>query len=408
MKAQKQSWILAIIIGAQFCCTSLWFAGNAVTDNLLQHFNLNTEALGNMSSAVQFGFITGSFVFAVLTLSDRYSPSRIFFISAVFGALCNLGLLLASNTMFSLLAFRFFTGFSLAGIYPVGMKIAADHFEKGLGKSLSFLIAALVLGTAFPYFIQSFNVNISWETVIWATSALATFGGLLILFFVPNGPYQKLANQFEVSKIFKVFKNSSFRSAAFGYFGHMRELYAFWTFVPALLVLHQKFQNIELNIPLYAFLIIASGSLSCILGGFISNRIGVKKTAVLALSLSGLCCLLSPLFIIFTPTAVFLSFVVLWSMAVIADSPLFSTLVAKNCDAQSIGTALTIVNCLGYSITILSIQLLNLLILNVDWAPYAFVILALGPIIGRFHLRQKPFIPHQNQNKSLGKVPNAK
>jgi MFS family permease len=386
--SQTNKWVLPIIIFSQFCCTSLWFAGNSIIDDLILVFNLSSQSLGYISASVQFGFIIGTFVFAILTLSDRFSPSIVFFICAILVAFFNLGMLYSNNSILTILCFRFFTGFSLAGIYPVGMKIAADHFEKGLGKSLSFLVGALVLGTAFPHLIKSFGLNFKWEIVIWTTSILAMLGGFLILIFVPNGPYQKLAHNFDVSKIFKVFKNRPFRSAAFGYFGHMWELYAFWTFVPVLLLTHSELHNTELNISLVSFVIIASGSLSCILGGFISKAYGTKKTAVIALSLSGLCCLLSPLFFTINSSLIFIAFLIIWGMAVIADSPLFSTLVAQNSDAQSKGTALTIVNCIGFAITIVSIQLLNFLISNESYTQFAFLILAVGPIVGLLHLKK--------------------
>ena len=127
--------ILPLIVIAQFCCTSLWFAGNAIMSDLALNFNLNSQALGQLTSSIQFGFISGTFLFALLTITDRFSPSRVFFISALLGAGFNLGVLHSENTLWSLLGFRFLTGFFLAGIYPVGMKIAADYFEKGLGKS---------------------------------------------------------------------------------------------------------------------------------------------------------------------------------------------------------------------------------------------------------------------------------
>ncbi|WP_299112519.1 nitrate/nitrite transporter [uncultured Winogradskyella sp.] len=387
-KNTTTSWVLPIIIFSQFCCTSLWFAGNSIIDDLILFFNLNTESLGYISSSVQFGFIIGTFVFALLTLSDRFSPTRVFFICSIFGALFNLGLLYSNNTIITLLLFRFLTGFCLAGIYPVGMKIAADHFEKGLGKSLSFLIAALVLGTAFPYLIKSFNLDFKWEMVIWTTSTLALLGGILILFFVPNGPYQKRAQKFDMTKTLKVFKDKSFRSAAFGYFGHMWELYAFWTFVPVLLLTHSQLHNADLNISLFSFIVIASGTVSCVIGGFISKSYGIRKTAILSLSISGLCCLLSPLFFMISSSPIFIIFLIIWGMAVIADSPLFSTMVAQNCETRSIGTALTIVNCIGFSITIVSIQLLNVLLANQNCTPYAFMVLALGPIIGLVYLKK--------------------
>lgn len=387
LKSTK-TWILPIIIFSQFCCTSLWFAGNSIINDLIIAFNLNNESLGYISSSVQFGFIVGTLLFAVFTLSDRFSPSKVFFVCALLGASFNLGMLYIDNTMLSILCFRFFTGFSLAGIYPVGMKIAADHFEKGLGKSLSFLVGALVLGTAFPHLITAFSFNFNWNIVVWITSLLALFGGLLILIFVPNGPYQKRANSFDASKILKVFKNPKFRSAAFGYFGHMWELYAFWTFVPILLLTHAQLHNKVINISLFSFICIASGTLACVLGGFISNRYGTKKTAIAALSSSALCCLLSPLFFMVDSSLIFIGFLIIWGMVVIADSPLFSTLVAQNSDAQSKGTALTIVNCIGFAITIVSIQLLNYIITDSNYMTYAFVILGIGPIVGLWHLKK--------------------
>lgn len=406
--SDKHKWILSVIIFSQFCCTSLWFAGNSVIDELIVSYGLSDQSLGNISSSVQFGFILGTFVFALLSISDRFSPSKVFFACALFGAVFNFGILHPDNSMLSLLSFRFLTGFSLAGIYPVGMKIAADHFEKGLGKSLSFLVGALVLGTAFPHLIKSFDFNLKWEVVIWTTSVLALIGGTSILIFVPNGPYQKLASKFDLSKILKVFKNNAFRSAAFGYFGHMWELYAFWTFVPVLLSVYSEFHNTSLNIPLFSFVIIASGTISCIITGFISHIYGTKRTATLALTVSGICCLLSPIFLMINSSVIFMSYLIIWGMVVIADSPLFSTLVAQNTDSQSKGTALTIVNCLGFSITIISIQLLNVLITQYQFTQFAFLILALGPVIGLCFLKKSSATPPQNQNKSQEKVPNAR
>lgn len=385
---RTNKWVLPLIIFSQFCCTSLWFAGNSIINDLILAFNLSSQSLGYMSSCVQFGFIVGTFIFALLTLSDRFSPSKVFFTCAILGAGFNLFILYTNNTIVTLLIIRFLTGFCLAGIYPVGMKIAADYFKKGLGKSLSFLVGALVLGTAFPHLITSFELNFSWSTVIWVTSALAILGGVLVLLFIPNGPYQKLASKFDASKTLKVFKNKSFKAAAIGYFGHMWELYAFWTFIPVLLLTHTQRHNTSLNISLFSFIIIASGSVSCILGGYLSNTYGIKKIAKLSLSISGLCCLLSPLLFYINSSIAFVVFLIIWGMAVIADSPLFSTLVAQNTEAQSKGTALTIVNCIGFAITIVSIQLINSLITSGNYTQYAFVILAIGPIIGLMNLKK--------------------
>ena len=155
--------ILPIIIFSQFCCTSLWFAGNGIIGDLISAYNLPTESLSSLTSAVQFGFIVGTLTFAFLTIADRFSPSKVFLLSALFGAVFNLEMMLSANTLTSLLIFRFLTGFALAGIYPVGMKIASDYYQKGLGTSLGYLVGALVLGTAFPHLLKSIPDLFYWK-----------------------------------------------------------------------------------------------------------------------------------------------------------------------------------------------------------------------------------------------------
>lgn len=381
--------ILPVIVFAQFCCTSLWFAGNAVMASLIETFDLTPAALGHLTSAVQFGFISGTLLFAFLSVADRFSPSKVFLISAIFGAAFNLAVLLPHNALGSLLLLRFLIGFSLAGIYPVGMKIAADYYDKGLGTSLGYLVGALVLGTAFPHLLNIFTSNaLPWRLVMVSTSALAVLGGLLIFLLVPDGPFRSPRITKDFSAFWKVFKKPPFRAAAFGYFGHMWELYAYWTFVPVILIAFQKYHMTQLPISLYAFLIIGAGGLACVAGGYISNVLGTKKTAATALFLSGCCCLLSPFIFFFASEAVLLAFLIFWGLVVVADSPLFSTLVAQNSEAQSRGTALTIVNSIGFAITIFSIQLLNFLLLKLP-AFYIFAVLSLGPAFGLWSLYKK-------------------
>jgi MFS family permease len=386
MKPPK--YILPIIVIAQFCCTSLWFASNGVLEELIANFNLNSNALGNLTSAVQFGFISGTLLFAILTITDRFSPSKVFFMSAILGAIFNLGMLWQGNTLVSLVLFRFLTGFFLAGIYPVGMKIAADYFDKGLGKSLGFLVGALVLGTAFPHLLKGLTEYFSWESVVLTTSLLAFFGGLLMMLLVPNGPFRKQSQQVDLSAFFKIFKNSNFRAAAFGYFGHMWELYTFWAFVPLMLSTYESLHSTSLNIPLLSFSIIAIGGLACVLGGYASQRFGLKKTAATALSLSACCCLLVPLFFMISSEIVFVAFLLFWGMVVIADSPLFSTLVAQSAAPELKGTALTIVNCIGFAITIVSIQLISIAENNSS-SNWFFMLLAIGPVLGLFALARQ-------------------
>ncbi|WP_075604026.1 MFS transporter [Saccharicrinis aurantiacus] len=386
----KQSkLILPIIVISQFCCTSLWFAGNGVMGDMMVDFKLKESALGHLTSAVQFGFILGTLIFAILAIADRFSPSKVFLTCALLGSLFNMGVIWEENSLSSILSLRFITGFFLAGIYPVGMKIAADHYEKGLGKSLGFLVGALVLGTAFPHLAKELTTAFPWKYVIALTSFLGVLGGLLMFIMVPDGPYRKPANKLELSASYNVFRNHKFRSAAFGYFGHMWELYAFWAFVPIMLKTYgAKHPEAALNIPIWSFLIIGIGGLACVLGGYLSQKLGTKRIAFIALLLSCGCCLISPLMFFTESESLFIAFLLFWGMVVVADSPLFSTLVAQNASVKMKGTALTIVNCIGFSISIVSIQLLN--VLQATMNPInIYPVLALGPILGLIVLYEK-------------------
>lgn len=381
-KLFKMRRILPAIVISQFFCTSLWFAGNAIMADIAKQLQLAPAYLAYLTSAVQSGFIIGTLIFAILSIADRFSPSRVFFACALVAAIINLAISFDSINLSGLILCRVLTGFFLAGIYPVGMKIASDHYQHGLGRSLGFLVGALVLGTSFPHFLKSMMATLPWRYVIYSTSGLSALGGLAMLLLVPDGQYRKSGQKLKLNAFIQSFRNKQFRAAAFGYFGHMWELYAFWVFVPVMLTAYKNhYPFAHINVPLLSFLIIVAGSFSCVFSGIVSPRFGTKKTATMALSLSCVCCMVSPLLLFNSSQVVLLVFMFIWSMAVIADSPLFSTLIAQNAPIATKGTSLTIVNCIGFGITIISIQLINALRTDAN-AKYIYLILALGPILG--------------------------
>lgn len=374
--------VVSIIFISQFFCSSSWFAVNAIIHDIVSDTNAYSNFLAQATIVVQGGFILGTLCFALFSVADRYSPSLVFFVSAIMVCCTNLVLLLPNIVAYQILLSRCIVGFFLAGIYPVGMKIAADYFEKGLGITLSFLVAALVLGTSFPHLIRSVAIDFSWKKVIYTTSSLTLVGGLFIFTLVPNGPYRKFAQKINFNTIPTIFKNKKFSKAAFGYFGHMWELYTFWAFVPVLLNLYVNANNIQhINISFLSFCIIFSGCFGCIIGGFAAKVFSEKVVATTALSLSCFCCFISPLFFHFASLPILIIFLIFWGMVVIADSPLFSTLVAKNAPKESKGTALTIVNCIGFSITVVSIQFINWASTFVQF-PFFTILLAIGPVLG--------------------------
>lgn len=373
---QRPARILPVIIASQFAGTSLWFAGNAVLGDLQREWGLAPEVLGYVTSAVQLGFISGTLVFAFLAVADRISPRLVFFLCSLAGAAANLGVLAADGGLAPLLVCRFATGFFLAGIYPVGMKIASGWYRTGLGNALGFLVGALVLGTAFPHLLKGLGQSWPWQFVLAGVSLIAALGGSLMFFLVPDGPNLAKAAKFDPRVLITIFASKGFRASAFGYFGHMWELYAFWAFVPVVLAARAP----EHNVPLWSFVVIAAGALGCIGGGLISLRAGSARVAYAQLAASGACCLASPVLLL-APPAIVLAFLVFWGVAVVGDSPQFSALNAANAPRESVGSALTIGNCIGFTITIGSIQLLNAAASTFP-VEYLFLLLAPGPALG--------------------------
>lgn len=381
---KRPFYILPLIVLSQFAGTSLWFVVNPIIPDILQ--TADVTAVGNLTSVIQFGFITGTLVFAILSIADRYSPSKIFFFSSLIAATSNALILLSTTSLVGLYVLRFLTGFFLAGIYPVGMKIAADWFDKNLGKALGYLVGALVLGTAFPHLLKSNLIKLEWQQILLFASAFALIGGLFILSFVGDGPYRKSGSQFRISNILDVFKTANFRSAAFGYFGHMWELYTFWSFVPIILLSFNDHHPLTSNISMLAFSVIAIGSLGCVAGGYLSQKIGSVRVAFIALLGSGACCILS-LYANQFSVPVFYLLMMCWGVLVITDSPQFSTLVVQIAPPENKGTAITIVTCIGFALTIASIQITSYLLSILENKEVAFALLSLGPLVGLISLR---------------------
>jgi MFS family permease len=376
---------LPLIIFSQFTGSSLWFAGNAVIGDLQLDWGLGDQSLAYITSAVQLGFICGTLLFALLLVADRFSPRKVFFCCSLAGAIANVALLAITPGLAALLILRFTTGFFLAGIYPVGMKIAAGWYRQGLGRALGYLVGALVVGTAFPHLIRSSGAELPWQQVIIGVSILATSGGFAMLLAVPDGPQLSSGSAFNPRVLGLIFRSRHFRASAFGYFGHMWELYTLWAFIPLWLLAYATSHDVSLNIPLWSFLVIAAGFLGCAGGGLISNRLGSSPVAAVQLAVSGLCCLLAP-FMFNTGPVPLLAFLLLWGVTVVGDSPQFSALNADNAPREYVGSALTIVNSIGFLITVFSIQLASSL-LPLIGVQHLFWLLIPGPLLGLLAMR---------------------
>jgi DHA1 family inner membrane transport protein len=374
--------VLPVLVLAQLLGTSLWFAVNAVMPDLQRELGWSTSAVGALTSALQFGFILGTLVFALLAIADRFAPRRVFLVCALAGAACTVGAWWTVRDFTALMAWRFATGFFLAGIYPVGMKIAAQWYSKGLGAALGYLIGALVVGSASAHALRALGDALPWPTLMLGVAALAALGGLL-LFFATGDPPGAVArvSTLQWRALGTIWTDARVRSSVLGYFGHMWELYTMWVMVP--LVLATRLQGVELSWA--AFWVLGAGALGCAGGGWVAQRWGSARVAGSQLAVSGVCCLAAPLFM-GSPDVLFYAWLVVWGITVSGDSPQFSTLTARNAPPQAVGSVLTLTNSIGFAISIVSILLFVWL---AETVPLGTLLpwLAMGPALGLWALR---------------------
>ena len=372
---------LPIIVLAQFAGTSLWFAGNAILPDLQPL--LHAPGLQSwITSAVQAGFIAGTLVYALLTIPDRFPATRVFLVSVALAALANCLWLWGPVQAGPVLLSRFLTGFFLAGVYPVGMKLAADWFRPVLGRAMGFLVGALVLGTAFPHLLRGFGTSLPYRSLMLSVSGLALAGGVLLVLLVPSKPVPDTRARFQAHALRTLWQPSGFRPAMLGYFGHMWELYTFWAFLPMLLTRYaSRHPDQSINVSLWAFMTIGAGAVGGVLGGFGALRVGSRRVARGLLLTSGACLVLVPWLLDVSPP-VFGLFLLVWGAAAAGDSPQFSTLVAQHAPLASRGSTLTYVTSVGFLLTVLSIQGMAWLVAQTGPSAWVFYALLPGPILG--------------------------
>ncbi len=382
---------LALIAMAELLGMSLWFSASAVAPALNAEWGLTDAATSWLTLAVQLGFVAGTLVSAVFNLPDVMSSRRLFAAAAFLGAGVNAALATMAQGAASGIVLRFLTGFFLAGVYPPGMKIMASWFRRGRGMALGVLVGGVTLGKAFPYLVNAVG-SAYWRVNVLAASGLAVAGGLLVLLFVGDGPYAAPAARFDPRQIAKVFRNRGVRLADFGYFGHMWELYAMWVWVPVFLraSFAANGQAPELA-EAASFLVLGCGAAGCVVAGLLADRVGRTAVTSWAMAVSGACCLTIG-FLFDASPGVLLAVAAIWGATVVADSAQFSACVTELSDPSYIGTALTIQTCVGFLLTMISIELVPMLVAAVGWK-WAFAALAPGPALGILAMQRLRRLP---------------
>ena len=378
--------MLAALAVAEFFGMTLWFSATAVTPVLVAEFDMSPQRAAWLTMAVQAGFVVGTLGSAVTNLADVLNARVLLFLGALAGAIANAAVLLAPGSG-TVIVLRFLTGVCLACVYPPGMKLAAGWFRERRGLALGILIGALTLGKAFPHLLTAIYGS-AWREPMLLASALAIVGGVVVLVVVRDGPYVAATAPFDPHAIRRIFASRGARLATFGYLGHMWELYAMWTWIAVLATASFTAAGVADATragSVAAFLAIASGTAGCILAGWFADRVGRAAVAMWAMAISALCAALTVLVYGGSPFW-FYVIAIIWGFAVVADSAQFSALVSEYAPREHVGTALTIQTCLGFLLTIATIEGLPRVAATVGWQ-WAALLLVPGPLLGIWAMR---------------------
>jgi len=371
---------LVCIAAVQVLVMATWFSASAVVPALRTEWALGTAGATWLTVSVQLGFVTGALTAAVLNLADRVPAHRLVAVCALLAAAATAAVAILADGLALAIPLRFLTGVALAGVYPPGLKLMTSWFDRGRGFALGVLVGALTLGSSLPQLISAFAA-LPWRAVLLVAAASALAGSLIAARLVRAGPLAAPAPPFQPRYVLAVFRERGPRLANLGYFGHMWELYAMWTWLPAYLAASTAGTGTPIPIGVAAFLAIGvAGVAGCLLGGWLGDRVGRARLAALAMATSGTCCILAA-FAFGGPPVLVLALVLVWGAAVIADSGLFSACTSQVVDPRYTGTALTTQTAIGFLLTVVTIQATPLVAERAGW-PVAVALLAIGPAAG--------------------------
>lgn len=394
MSIRKRSLSIFLIVVCQIAAMALWFSASAAVPSLLDSGQLSTDAAAALTSAVQIGFVVGTLASVACGLADRFDSRVLFSAAALLGALFNGALLLSGFDHPAAPVLRFATGVCMAGVYPVGMKLAAGWSTGNMGLLMGALVGAVTLGSAMPHLFYAF-VSIGWEIPVALASGCAIAAAASI-HLVALGPKHAKSISFHWTDLKALMRNKPILLAQGGYLGHMWELYAMWAWLGSFLMWALPASGLEIKlghttISLVTFLVMAAGAIGCLLAGLLADRIGRTLTTIGALLLSGGCALLIGFSVDAGPVVVII-IAAIWGMTVVADSAQFSAAMAELAEPRLIGTVLTLQTSLGFLLTAGSIWLIGHMADTVGWR-YAFIVLAIGPLLGALSmmmLRRQP------------------
>jgi MFS family permease len=374
-----------------------WFSAAAVAPLISAEWGIDGLQTALLTVAVQVGFAIGALVLALTGAADVVPARRLVASGALVAAVANAAFGLLAVDLATALPLRALSGVGIAAVYPVAMKVLAGWFARDRGLAVGVLIGAITLGSALPHALRSAGaiVDLDWRLVVLVGSVPGVLAAAIARVTVRDGPLAVPAARLSLRQARTALAEPSVRLANLGYLGHMWELYAMWTWVPAFVAASLALSGdvSAQGASAVAFLVVAAGAIGCIAAGALADRMGRTTLTIAAMALSGSSAVAAGL-LFGAPTAIVVAVLVVWGITVVADSAQFSTAISELSPPGTAGSALALQTAAGFLLTAVTIVGVGLIEPSDQrsWA-VAFGVLALGPLIGilaMWRLRRRP------------------
>jgi MFS family permease len=314
-------------------------------------WNASSAELGWVNSAYLLGYAAA--VLVVLPLTDRVRLSRVIAIGALITALANLAFAAVAHDVITASVLRVISGFGLAGVYMPGVRLVAQSSDPARrGTAVGLYVAAFYLGSSLSFFVT----GVLLEPLGWRGAALvlgaAAFAALPVAMLSARGIAEKTGERAHLD--LRVLRNAPLVRTIVAYTGHSWELFIVRSWLAAFLAAAFTLRGLSptdasATASQWAALLLLLGVPGVFIGGWLSDRIGRTRAALLyaigsgAISI-GFGTLLS------VPWPALVAVGAIYGALVAADSAVYSTAVTELAPAARIGSAQALQAVAGFGI----------------------------------------------------------
>lgn len=312
-------------------------------------------AVGWVFAAYQVGYLIS--VLVVLPLTDRVPAGRVIAACTAVTSFAFLLFPFLASSVWSAAALRLLAGLGLAGIYMPGVRvIAATTSDERRGFAVGAYVSSFYLGAAVSLWLTGVLLpGLGWRGAALVLGAVS-LGALPLAILSTRGAPSPSGTHARLDPA--VLRHGPVLRTILAYAGHAWELYISRGWLAAFLASALAARGFDQTTASatgsqWAALMAGFGTPGVWLGGWLSDRLGRARAALLVALGSGIFSLLFG-FLDATPWPMLLAVGCLYGFLVSADSPIYSTAVTELAPPERLGSAQAAQAFLGFGTTVVA------------------------------------------------------